>query len=462
MGARFVCVDHDTPLLMPPDLREWVPEDHLVHFIMEAVGLIDLREAKINERGTGSRQYPPALMLGLLIYSYATGTFSSRQIERATYENVAVRLLCADLHPDHDSICTFRRANHALLKSSFEQVLAMAVQMRVLKVGQVTLAVDGTKILANASKHSAVSHGRALAQIELLEKQVAELLSKAEAADSVPLEDGLTLPEEIARRQNRLEQLRAASEVIKARAKECYQQELSQFQAKEQERVERAKKTGKKPGGRPPQPPREGPRDKDQFNFTDPESRIMKTPDGFGQSYNAQAAVEIESRLLVGVNVSDAPNDKGQLGPTLATVSPVIESLEAVLVDSGYYSAAAVAAVEQPSGATAGPMIYAATGRKSHGRTVQELEQRADPPAPGPEASAKERMNHHLETKQGRELYALRKQTIEPIFGIIKETLGFRRFSLRGLKNVRTEWTLVTLAYNLKRLFHMGRVPLAA
>jgi hypothetical protein len=188
----------------------------------------------------------------------------------------------------------------------------------------------------------------------------------------------------------------------------------------------------------------------------------MKTPDGFGQSYNAQAAVEIESRLLVSVNVSDAPNDKGQLGPTLAAVSPVIESLEAVLVDSGYYSAAAVAAVEQPSGATAGPLIYAATGRKAHGRTVQELEQRADPPAPGPEASAKERMKHRLETKQGRELYALRKQTIEPIFGIIKETLGFRRFSLRGLKNVRTEWTLVTLAYNLKRLFHMGRAPLAA
>lgn len=462
MAVRFVCVDHDTPLLMPPDLREWVPEDHLVHFIMDAIGLIDLRAAKINERGTGSRQYPPALMLGLLIYSYATGTFSSRQIERSTYENVAVRLLCADLHPDHDSICTFRRANGTLLKSSFEQVLAMAAQMRVLRVGQVTLAIDGTKILANASKHSAVSHGRALAQIELLERQVAELLSKAEAADSAPLEDGLTLPEEITRRQDRLEQLRAASAVIKERAKERYQQELSQFQSKEQERVERAKKTGKKPGGRPPQPPQKGPRDKDQFNFTDPESRIMKTPDGFGQSYNAQAAVEIESRLLVGVNVSDAPNDKGQLKPTLEAVSPVIESVEAVLVDSGYYSAAAVAGVEQPSEGKAAPMIYAATGRKSHGRTVQEPEQRVDPPSPGPEACTKERMKHRLETKQGRELYALRKQTIEPIFGIIKETLGFRRFSLRGLKNVRTEWTLVTLAYNLKRLFHIGSAPLAA
>ena len=462
MAARFVLFDHDTPLLMPPDLREWVPKDHLVHFIMDAVGLIDLRDAKVNERGTGNAQYPPALMLGLLIYSYATGTFSSRQIERSTYESVAVRLLCADLHPDHDSICTFRRANGALLKSSFEQVLAMAAQMRVLKVGQVTLAVDGTKILANASKHSAVSHGRALAQIDLLEKQVAELLSKAEAADSTPLEDGLTLPAEISRRQDRLEQLRAASEVIKARAKERYQEELAQFHAKEQERIERAKKAGKKPGGRPPQPPQEGPRDKDQFNFTDPESRIMKTSDGFGQSYNAQAAVEIESRLLVGVNVSDAPNDKRQLEPTLAALSPVIESVEAVLVDSGFYSAAAVAAVEEPCGTKAGPMIYAATGRKPHGRTVQELEQRADPPAPCPEASAKEKMKYRLETKKGRELYALRKQTIEPIFGIIKETLGFRRFSLRGLEKVRTEWTLVTLAYNLKRLFHMGSALVAA
>ena len=188
----------------------------------------------------------------------------------------------------------------------------------------------------------------------------------------------------------------------------------------------------------------------------------MKTPDGFGQSYNAQAAVEIESRLLVGVKVSDAPNDKGQLKPTLEAVSAVIESVEAVLVDSGYYSAAAVAGVEELGGGKAGPMIYAATGRKAHGRTVQELEQRTDPPEPGPEASAKERMKHRLETRQGRELYALRKQTIEPIFGIIKETLGFRRFSLRGLKNVRTEWTLVTLAYNLKRLFHIGSAPLAA
>lgn len=178
MAAEFVSVDHDTPLLMPPDLRDWVPACHLVHFIMDAVRLLDVSQARVNGRGTGSPQYPPTLMLGLLIYSYATGTFSSRQIERATYDNVDVRLICADLHPDHDSICTFRRNNGALLQSGFEQVLAMAAQMRVLKVGQVTLAIDGTKILANASKHSAVSHGHATAQIELLEKQVAQLLAR--------------------------------------------------------------------------------------------------------------------------------------------------------------------------------------------------------------------------------------------------------------------------------------------
>jgi len=456
MAAKFVSVDHDTPLLMPPDLRDWVPEGHLVHFIMDAVRLLDVGQAKVNERGTGSPQYPPTLMLGLLIYSYATGTLSSRQIERATYENVAVRLLCADRHPDHDSICTFRRTNGALLQSGFEQVLAMAAQMQVLKVGQVTLAIDGTKILANASKHSAVSHGHATEQIERLEKQVAELLAKAEAADSAPLEDGLTLPGEIARRQERLEQLRAANEVIRARAKERYERELAEFQAKQQERAKRAEQTGKKPRGRAPKPPEESPQAKDQFNFTDPQSRIMNTPDGFEQSYNAQAAVEIDSRLLVGVNVTDAPNDKEQLAPTLAAVSPAIESVGAVLVDSGYYSAAAVAEAEQPRGDGVGPKIYAATERQPHGRTVQELEKREDPPPPRPGASPKEKMKNRLQTKEGRELYAQRKQTIEPIFGIIKGTLGFRRFSLRGLKKVRTEWTLVTLAYNLKRLFHMG------
>jgi transposase len=216
MPARFVSIDHDTPMLLPPDLRDWVPEDHLVHFIMDAVGLLDLSTARINHHGTGSEQYPPSMMLGLLIYCSATGAFSSRRIERLTPANVAVRLRCADRHPDHDSICTFRRENRALLESSFHQVLEVAARIRVLRVGEVTLALDGTKILANASKHSAVSHGHARQQMVLLEEQIAELLAKADAADSAPLEDGLTVPGEIARRRERLGKLREASPAVTA------------------------------------------------------------------------------------------------------------------------------------------------------------------------------------------------------------------------------------------------------
>ena len=455
MPARFVNIDHDTPLLLPPDLREWVPADHLVHFIMDAVGLLDLSAARVNHSGSGSEQYPPSLMLGLLIYSYATGTFSSRKIERNTHEQVAVRLLCADHHPDHDSICAFRRENRALLSSSFHQVLETAARIRVLRVGDVTLALDGTKILANASKHSAVSHGHATRQMQLLEDQIAQLLQKADDADSTPLEDGLTVPAEVARRQDRLEKLREATAVIEARAKERHREELAAF-AEKQGRRDAQQAAGKKPGGRAPQPPREGPRSKDQFNFTDPESRIMKTGSGFAQSYNAQAAVEIESRLLVSETVTDAPNDKEQLEPTLAATSPVIESIAAVLIDSGFYSAAAVLAAERGREDHPGPVVYAATGRQPHGRSVEQLEKRADPAAPEPGASAAAVMAHRLSTQAGRALYALRKQTIEPVFGIIKAALGFRQFSLRGLGKVRTEWTLVTLAYNLKRLFHLG------
>ena len=239
-------------MLLPPDLRDWVPEDHLVHFIIDAVALLDVSAARLNEQGTGSAQYPPAMMLALLIYCYATGTFSSRRIERLTYENVAVRFLCGDHHPDHDSICKFRRENQALLASSFHQVLETAARVQVLRVGEVTLALDGTKILANASKHSAVSHGHALQQMKLLEEQIGELLAKAEAADSTPLADGLTVPGEIARRRERMEKLRAATAVIEARAKERQRAERAAFEARQSAREEQQKATGKKPGGRAP------------------------------------------------------------------------------------------------------------------------------------------------------------------------------------------------------------------
>jgi transposase len=458
MPARFVNIDHDTPLLLPPDLRDWVQPDHLVYFLMDAVAQLDVSAACVNHTGSGDEQFPPAMMLGLLIYSYATGTFSSRRIEKNTYDCVPVRLLCADRHPDHDTICTFRRRNRALLESSFHQVLETAARLQVLRVGEVTLALDGTKIMASASKHSAVSHGHAMAQMQLLEKEIAQLLEKAEQADSTPLEDGLSVPQEVARRKDRIEKLRAATAAIEARAKERHREEMAAFLEKKKRREEQ-EAAGKKPRGRESQPPREGPQSKEQHNFTDPESRIMKTADGFQQSYNAQAAVEVESRLIVSETVTDAPNDKQQLIPTLAATSPVIESVAEVLVDSGFYSEASVSAIEAPREGQPGPTVLAAQGRQRHGRSVEALEKRGDPPAPEPGAGVGAVMAHRLSTKAGRARYGLRKQTIEPVFGIIKTAMGFRRFSLRGLEKVRTEWTLVTLAYNLKRLFHLGTAP---
>lgn len=453
MAVRFVSVDHDTPMLLPPDLRDWVPADHMVHFVMDAVKLLDLTSTKINHRGTGSAQYPPSMMLGLLIYSYATGTFSSRKIEKLTYENLAVRFLSGDTHPDHDSICTFRRENKELMERAFHRVLHCAALSQILKVGDITIAIDGTKILANASKHGAVSHGHALEQMKLLEDQIAELLAKAEDADSAPLQDGLSIPAEIARREERMGKLKQATAVIEARAAQRCREETEVYQQKLADRERKQRETGHKPRGKAPVPPNEAPAAKDQYNHTDPESRIMKTGGGFQQCYNAQAAVEVESRLIVGGHVTAAPNDKQQLIPALASLSPEAGKTGTALVDSGYYSAAAVTDVETNEG----PRILAATGRKKHGRTIAELEVREDPPAPPEGAAIAEIMAWRLSTAAGKELYGLRKQTVEPVFGIIKETLGFRRFHLRGLAKVDLEWTLVRLAYNIKRLYHISR-----
>lgn len=453
MPARLVNVDRDTPLLLPPDLRQWVPEDHLVHYVVDAVESLPLTTLRVNERGTGDEQYPPRMLLSLLIYCYATGTFSSRQIERATYTDVAVRFLSGDTHPDHDTICEFRRQNQALLAESFVQVLALARELKVLQVGQITVAVDGSKVLANASKHAAVSYQRAGQQIEVLHQEVAQLLAKAEQADSTPLEDGLSIPGEITRRRDRLQQLQAARAVLEQRARARALAERPAYEAQIAERQQRRDR-GDRVRGREPQPPRETPGPKDQFNFTDPQSRIMKAGSGdhFEQAYNAQAGVETESRLIVAARVSDAPNDKEQLVPTVRAVpSAVVDTVGAVLADNGFYSAHAVQTLE----ANQGPTVYAAVEKTRHHRTVADLEKKSDPPAPPPEAEATERMRHRLHTQAGRALYQLRQQTVEPVFGIIKEALGFRRFSLRGLAGAALEWTLVCLAYNLRRLHRL-------
>jgi transposase len=464
MAARFVNIDYDTPLFLPPNLRDWVPAGHLAHFILEAVAEMDLRQVQVNERGSGCPQYPPRMLLAVLLYCYATGVFSSRRIEQATHDSVPVRMMCGDTHPDHDTICAFRRENKALLQETFVRVLELAQELKFLQVGQLTLAVDGTKVLANASKHAAVSYEHAGKTIQQLDLEVKELLAKAEQADSTPLQDGLTIPEEIQRRQERKAKLAAARVEIEARAQTRAAAEMGEYKARLEERAAQ-KDQGKKPRGPEPKEPSTQPKPGDQYNFTDPESRIMKAGRGqhFEQSYNAQAAVEVDSRFIVGERVSQAPNDKEQLAPTVAAVGQPVASVAAVLTDSGFYSEAAVKAVEQDAGGQpTGTTVYAAVEKKEHHRTVRDLERKDDPAAPAAGASAGEIMKHRLQTAAGKAKYRLRQQTVEPVFGIIKSVLGFRQFLLRGNEKVGLEWKLVCLAYNFKRLHRLAQNSPAA
>ena len=457
MVARFVPIHRETQLLMPPDMREWVPENHLSHFILEAVEGFDTRGAKVNHRGSGSAQYPPTMMLGLLIYSYSSGVFSSRGIELSTYDSVATRVLCGDTHPDHDTICAFRRENGVLLEKVFSHVLELAARVGVMKVGKVTVAIDGTKVLANASKHSAVSYEKAGTAMQELDLEIAELLKKAEEADSTPLEDGLTVPDEIARREKRKAKLQAARIEMEARAVVRAAAERATYEEKKAER-EAQREQGKKPRGSEPKEPDDQPGTKDQMNFTDPESRIMpcggKT--NFEQAYIAQAGAEIKSRLIVTKRISQAPNDKQELVENVTALDPVIQSIETILIDSGFVSEAAIGEVEaRRENGESPPTVIAAVKRNRHHRAVKDLEEKTDPPEPDKNADFGEKMAHRTATKEGREKYKQRQQTIEPVFGIIKEAMGFRRFSLRGKKKVALEWTLVCLSYNLRRIHPM-------
>lgn len=459
MASRFVDIDRDTALLLPPDLRDWVPANHLVHFLIDAVEKLDLREVKVNTRGTGDAQYPPSMLLALLVYSYATGAFGSRRIEQSTYDNVAVRLLTADTHPDHDTICTFRRENKVRFTESFVKVLELAKELKLAQFGQITVSADGSKIAANASKHSAVSYGHAGKTIEQLELEVEQLLAKAEQADATPLQDGLSIPDEIVRRQERKAALEKARAEIEVRAHARYAAELAEYEKKMAARQARID-GGEKPRGKIPAPPSPEPQPKDQYNFTDPESRIMKSGGSFEQCYNAQAVVEVESRLIVGERVSQAANDKQELVPTVAAIQPAVGPVAEVLVDSGFYSEQAVQKIEQTAAGTpTGTTVYAAVEKTSHHRTVADLETKPEPTAPPPDASMAEKMRHRLQTTEGKTRYKLRQQTVEPVFGIIKSAMGFRQFLLRGVQKVSTEWTLVCLAYNVRRLHTLNLAP---
>jgi len=446
--SNFRTIDRQTGFLLPPSVDEWLPERHLARFVVEVIDGLDLRAMSASYRGSGSASYHPAMLLGILVYGYATGVFSSRKLERATYDSVAFRFIAANDHSDHDTIATFRRRFLKEIEALFVQVLLLAREMGVLKMG--TVALDGTKIHANASRHSALSYEHAGKIEAQLKAEVAELMAKAEAADAADIPDGMSIPEELARREERLRKIGEARAKIEARAKERHARELAEHEAKLAVRKAKTAATGKKPSGKAPKPPTEGPLPSDQINLTDEDSRIMPVAGGgFEQCYNAQAAVAAGSMLVVAVDVTQAPNDKQEIEPTLEKLDALPEELgdvENLLADTGYFSAANVEACEQ---AGVAPLI--AIRRQRHHPTLAE---RFETPPPAPEnPTPVEAMAHRLKTPEGRNLYALRKQTPEPVFGIIKSVLGFRQFSMRGLEKARGEWSLVTMAWNMKRLF---------
>ena len=445
--TRFVTVNRDTAYLLPPSVDDWLPKDHLARFVVDIVDQLDLSELTRQYRGTGSDAYHPAVMLGLFIYGYATGVFSSRRIEAATYESVAFRYIAANEQPDHDSLCTFRKRFLKQIEALFVQVLCIARQMKLLKLG--TIALDGTKIHANASRHSALSYGHAQKIEAQLQVEVKELLARAEAADQEPLPEGLSIPEELSRREERLAAIREAKAQIEARAAERDAQAKAEFDAKMKAREDKTARTGKKPGGKPPAPPSAGVRPTDQINLTDADSRIMPAKGkGFEQSYNAQAAVDTQSMLIVATSMAQVATDKQQVEPMLKVIAQLPEelgSVEHLLTDNGYFSAGNVESCEE---ANIEPLF--AAGRDKHHPHWED--RFSEPPPLAEPASAVDRMKHRLKTTQGRKLYGLRKQTVEPVFGIIKSVMGFRQFLLRGLDSVRGEWNLVTMAWNSKRM----------
>lgn len=443
----FHPIDRDTDFLLPPSVQQWVPQGHLARYVVDVIEQLDLSAMERAYAGKGSDAYHPAMLLALLIYGYATGTFSSRKIERATYDSLAFRYIACNRHPDHDTLANFRKRFGKQFEAAFVQVLQVARENQLSRFG--TVSLDGTKIHANASRHSALSYGHAERIEAQLQFEVAELVKLAEAADQSSLPEAVNLPEEILRREDRLAAIAAAKAKIEARAAERFAREQAEHQAKLCARARKEAESGKKPGGRGPKPPQAGPRADEQVNLTDEDSRIMPVSGGgFEQSYNAQAAVDTESMLILAAHVTQAPNDKEQVEPMLGKVQANPEGLnqpDTCLADTGYYSEKNVAACV---GAKIEPLI--AIKRDAHHPHWRDRFTEPEPLAEG--ASAVATMKHRLRSRAGRAVYALRKQTVEPVFGIIKSAMGFRQFSLRGLENVTNEWTLVCLAWNLKRM----------
>jgi transposase len=446
MSRKFKTVDYEAALDQTVSLREAIPANHLARFVVELVAQLDLSGIYERYGARGGEAYAPVVLLALLFYGYATGVFSSRKIEKATYESLPFRFVAGGLHPDHDTLANFRKTFLNEIKALFVQMLLLAQTVGYFKLGNISM--DGSKVHANASKSKAVSYKRLLELEVHLRAEVDQLFILAEQADRQELPAGMNVADEIALRQERLARLAEAKQVLEARAKERQATEQAEYEAKLRQREEKTKRSGRKPGGRPPTPPSGEPQAKDQYNFTDPESRIMKSSSsaGFEQAYNAQMAVDQESFLIVACSLSNHPNDKGEAEPTPEALPPALGTPEAAALDSGFWSEKNLAALEarhiEP---------YIATGREPHHKSWQERFA-AEPEPPAAEASPQVKMAYKLRTEIGQAIYRLRKCTVEPVIGIIKAVLGFRQFSLRGLDSADGEWCLVCLAFNLKRL----------
>ena len=451
---RFVSADRDQPFLLPPNLRDWVPENDLAHFIVEAAGRVDHAKFKINHHGTGSAQYDPGMMLALLVYCYSNGIFSSRRIERATRFDVRVRFVAANTHPDHDTIAKFRRENFDAVAEAFLQVLQLAKELKLLKVG--TISVDGTKLNANANIHKSIRYDRAVELRDQLRLEIDELLKNAESSDRTDTAEPESLPNEIARRAELRDKLDAAIARLEAEAK-------TRAAAERSDREEKAKTKPQQDDDDAPAPPSEPPSDKpapeQQTNLTDPESRIMRKNrrSEYRQAYNAQAAVDADgSQLILAARVSQSASDKNELVPMVDAVTQNVGAPTTALADTGYANGDAVADIEGRGTdclvATRGEGVR----RKHDFRPTPEKKTVKEPKAPW-----LVKMNAKMQEAAARAKYRLRKQTVEPVFGIIKQGLGFRQFLLRGIEKVRGEWQLVALAYNCRRLHTLMLRPAA-
>lgn len=443
--ATFVPFDRTQAFLLPPNLKDWVPDDDLAHFIIAAVERVPLSGFQVNDRAGGKPQYHPQLMLALLIYSYANGIFSSRRIERATHRDIGVRFVAANTHPDHDTIAVFRQTNKAAFEAAFLQVLLLAREAGLLRVG--TVSIDGTKIDANASKLRSVRYDRAQELRTKLAADIAALTAQAEKADRADV-DMQALPAEIARREALKAKLDAACARLEAEAREQAAAERPAYEAK------KAAFEGKKGRrGRPPKPPDDDPPPTRQSNLTDPDSALMRRSEAheYRQAYNAQAVVCADgSQLILTTNVVATSADAPSFAETILAMEQNIGLPATVLADTGYASATAVAALQARQ---IEPLV--AIGRTQPHRPYDF---RPSPEPKKPRSMCEPwriKMRAKLETEDAKATYKRRKETVEPVFGIIKAAIGFTRFRLRGIKNVNTEWLLIALAYNCRRIIRL-------